>query len=456
MTHTAESAVPPGPRGYPFIGTLPALRKDPLRFLLDAARAYPETSVVRLGARQWGPKWFLLTKPEVIRHVMQDRWENYQRGVNTRSARLLMGNGLNLNEGESWTRQRQLIQPAFHTRQIQGFAATMTDIMTALLDQWSDEEANKPFDIVPVMLNFTQQILLKTIFGFTAATSVAFDSIAAALATAIEYVDLLRSIPLPLWVPTARNRAFRNALKVLNSVVYEIIAERRQRVSDNNNLLSILLNARDEHGGMTDTQVRDETMTFFVTGHETLAMSLSWVWYLLAQHPEVEARLHVELDQVLDGRTPVVDDLPKLTYTRMVFEEALRLYPPAWLVPRSPVAADVVGGYAIPAKAVLLISPYMMHRHPAYWENPERFDPGRFAPGRPLPRFIYLPFGVGPHVCIGSHFALMEAQLLIAMVAQRFHLKLQTCDVIVQPEVAAILRPPTIMMTYSPRTRAPN
>jgi cytochrome P450 len=248
----------------------------------------------------------------------------------------------------------------------------------------------------------------------------------------------------PLNVPTPRTRRLKAAHRTLDQVVHGIIAQHRQQNTDTGDLLSMLLVVRDEETGqgMNDQQVHDEVMTLLLAGHETVSIALTWTWYLLSQHPAVERRLHTELDEVLAGQTPRVDHLVKLSYTRMVIEEALRLYPPAWIFGRKALADDEIGGYFIPANSMIVLSPYVTHRHPAFWEDPEVFDPERFAPERSAsrPHYAYFPFGGGPRLCIGSNFALMEMQLILATIAQRHKLRLVPGRP-VEPEALLSLRP---------------
>src|SRR6266699_5729559 len=232
----------------------------------------------------------------------------------------------------------------------------------------------------------------------------------------------------PLSIPTPRSRRLQAARRALDQVVRDIITRRRQQNSDTGDLLSMLLFARDEETGqgMNDQQVRDEVMTLLIAGHETVSTALTWTWYLITKHSEVERHLHAELNRVLGGQIPTVDHLAKLPYTRMVLEETLRLYPPAWVFGRKAVADDEIGGYFIPANSMIVLSPYITHRHPAFWDNPEVFEPERFTPERSAsrPHYTYFPFGGGPRVCIGNNFALMEMQLILATVAQRYKLRL--------------------------------
>jgi cytochrome P450 len=293
------------------------------------------------------------------------------------------------------------------------------------------------------MARLTSRIVTQALFS----TSVTFEAntVGRAITELLEYVSYRFQMPFypPPSIPTPRNRRYQAALHTLDRAIYDIIdARKKQRNvslaqearersdgSEGGDLLSLLMQVRDDERageGMSDKQLRDEVITLFVAGHETTAIALAWTWYLLSQHPSVEQRLYAELAEVLDGRPPATADLPNLPYTLMVIEEAMRLYPPAWVTNREAVADDEICGYHIPAKALVVISPYVMHHHPAYWEDPERFDPERFSPERSKdrPHYAYFPFGGGPRQCIGKFFALMEAQLILATIAQRYQLRL--------------------------------
>jgi cytochrome P450 len=270
--------------------------------------------------------------------------------------------------------------------------------------------------------------------------------VAQAVTTLIEDIGYRFAVPFypPPRVPTPRNRRHRLALAALDHAIYEIIAARRRGDTSGDDLLGLLIDVRDEQSGegMSDRQLRDEVITLFVAGHETTAVALAWAWHLLAEHPGAAERVRAELAGALGDRAPATADLPQLPYARMVIDEAMRLYPPAWITNRQAIADDEICGYHIPAGAIVLISPYVMHRHPAYWENPERFDPERFTPERSAgrPHYAYFPFGGGPRQCIGKGLALMEAQLILGAVAQRFRLG-HVPGHVVEPQALVTLRP---------------
>lgn len=417
-------AHPPGPRGYPFLGVLPRFMRSPLACLTDAAR-YGD--IVYLG-----PNTYLLNHPDHIKHVLQDNHRNYDdrqtRVLN--KARSLLGNGLIRNEGESWLRQRRLIQPAFHRQRIDAMITMMAEETAALNQRWQPAAARgTPIDVVAEMMQLTMRIILRAMFStdidegeagqLSRTIALAFDHLSRRLASVID---------LPEHWPTPSNRAYARAIRAIDAFVYRIIEERRRDGREKDDLLGMLLAARDEETGegMSDKQLRDEVVTIFLGGHETTATTLSWAWPLIALHPNVEDQLHQESDRTLGDQPPTAQAIGALTYTRMIVDEALRLYPPAWLVIRSPAAADHIGGYRIAPRATLVATPYITHRDPRYWEDAERFDPERFRPERAeqRPRFAYWPFGGGPRLCIGSSLALMEAPLILAMIARRYRLRL--------------------------------
>jgi cytochrome P450 len=362
------------------------------------------------------------------------------------------------SEDDFWRRQRRLAQPAFHRQRLAVLAEGMSKAAQDLGEHWRAYLTDgRPFELSEQMTRVTLQIVGQALLS-TDLTGEQ-DALRRDLLIALEHIDYRMNNPfsLPEQVPTKRNRHFTRALRELDRFVFTLITQRRRQGDDTGDLLSMLLLARDEDtgDGMDDQQVRDEVMTMLLAGHETSAMALTWCWYLLAQHPEVEQQLHAELGAVLAGRAPGFDDLARLRYTRMVIEETLRLYPPAWGIARQSIEEDEIGGYRIPKGVQLVVSSYVTHRHPDFWERPDVFDPERFTPERSIdrPKFAYYPFGGGPRGCIGQNFALMEMQLILATLAQRYRLRLvPEHPVEVQPVVT--LRPRHgIMMRLHERTQ---
>jgi cytochrome P450 len=390
---------------------------------------------------------YTLYHPDHLKYVLQDNHRNYNKQfpmMNT--VRPLFGDGLFTSDGESWRRQRRLMQPSFNHKRLAGSGTVMTEATLAMLERWQGA-GTQHLDIPLEMKSLTQRIAGLTLFNLDLSDEV--DTVGRAFTMLLPLLLKYTFVPFPpLWVPTPRSRRLQAGLETLNKIVYGIITERRKQAADSGmderDLLSMLLAARDEETGegMSDQQLRDEVMGLLLAGHETTPLALIWTWYLLSQHPEVEERLHAELDTVLGGQVPTVEQLNDLPYTRMVIQEALRLYPPVFGMTRHTIADDEIGGYHVPANSIIFLSPYYTHRHPAFWEEPERFDPERFTPERSAgrPRFAYFPFGGGLRRCIGNAFALMEAQLVLATVAQRYHLRLLPNHP-VEPQVLFTVRP---------------
>jgi cytochrome P450 len=441
--------------------------RDPLAFLTRCAREYGDFVSLQFGLR----RGFLLSHPDLIEEVLVTQHRNFVKGAAVRRLRVI-GNGLVSSEGELWRRQRRLMQPAFHRRRIAAYGESMVTLTERMLDGptvplgapaaarstspsaagqgpagatggWRDGEVR---DVLPEMMSLTMAIVTRTLFG--ADVPAAAQGIGPALTEIGEHFNSrLYSLLywLPDWVPTPANVRVGRAIRRLDAVIYALIDRGRAAAagerngSESDDLLSLLLHAQDEDGSrMTDRQLRDEVMTLFLAGHDTTSLALSWTWHLLSQSPQAEARLHAELAEVLGGRAPTVADLPRLPYAEHVITEALRLYPPAWALGREALADCDIGGRRVPRGAHLTISPWVLHRDPRFFDEPEVFRPERWADspaesGGPtedsrqrlakrLPRFAFFPFGGGPRVCIGNAFAMMEAVLVLATIAQRFHL----------------------------------
>lgn len=418
---------------------MPAFRRDALGTFADLSK---RGDIVRFRGL-WTS--YLLTDPVHIEHVLQTNNRNYHKGRVYKELIPSTGEGLFVTDGEVWRRQRRLAQPAFHRDRIASFAKIMTASTEEMLERWRNSaETGTPVDVGAEMLQLTLGIVGKALFsrdlGYGAdVVNRAFDVIR-------EHTmrRLTSFFKLPQSFPTPRNRRFREAVATADQLVYEIIAERRNENGTRDDLLSMLMAARDEETGeaMSDKELRDQALTIIGAGYETTTQALSWTWYLLAKHPQVEERLHDELESVLGRRTPVLEDLPSLQYTLMIFQEAMRLYPPAWMLSRTAVEDDEIGGRHIPAKAEILLLLYATHRHPKYWDSPDEFDPENFSPEKTAarPRYAYFPFGGGPRQCIGNSFALMEAQLIIATVAQKYRLTLSAGQT-VESEPSVTLRP---------------
>ena len=397
---------------------------------------------------------FLVIKPEYIEHVLLTNQKNYGKSHFLRRALgPLLGDGLLISEGEFWRRQRRIAAPAFHNKRIAGFVATMAECTEATLARWRG--MTEPFDVAAEMMGLTLDIIARTMFS---------KDVRGEVETVRRLTDVVVALPpnmldllgFPEWLPRRQPPAYRRVIAEFDAMVARLLTERRADGIDRGDLLSMLLAARDpETGeGMSDKQLRDEILTIFLAGHETTANALTWTWYLLARHPEAEARLHDELDRVLGGRPPSFADLAELKWTRMVLEEAMRLYPPAHTISRTALGEDRIGGVRVPRGASITISIYVTHRSPNIWPEPERFDPERFAPAAVAGRhrFAYLPFGGGPRICIGSSFAMAEAQVIIAAIAQRYRLRLAPGHVVEPIGLVTLRAKSGVWVTLEPRT----
>lgn len=434
---------PPGPRGRPIVGNLIEAQRDALAFYLSLVRQYGYICRFNSLYPYYG---YFVGSPQGAEHILRTHQHNYPKGpFGIALMKLLAGEGLLASEGDLWLRQRRLIQPAFHRSRLASFATTMSELAEETAEQWQPAAAGGAvLNIAAEMMRLTLRIVGCTLFSIDVQHEA--DAISPALTVALEHTNFRSTHPfaIPEKYPTPRNRRYRAAVRTLDQVVQDIVDQRRRTGERPDDLLDMLLQARDEATGtgMSDHQLRDEVRTLLLAGHETTANALAWTWYLLARHPRVEDALHSELRDVLGGRTPTLDDLPRLPYTRMVIDEAMRLYPPAWALIRQSVNDDEIDGYRIDGNTVIGLSPYVTHRHPEYWPDPERFDPERFTPERVAerPKFAYFPFGGGPRLCIGNNFALMEAQLIVATLAQRYRLRLAV-DRPVEYELVSVLRP---------------
>ncbi len=388
----------------------------------------------------------LVFHPDGVQHVLQDNHANYTKQTRAFAGlKPLLGNGLLVSDGDFWLRQRRLMQPAFHRQQINTFAEMMIAETDAMLDRWARaNQPGKPINVQHEMMRLTLAIVTQALFGSKVGDpdGTLGKNIGILLGDSTFRFD--HPFYPPLWAPTGQNRRFKKARAELDRVIYSLIASRRSAAAEQHDLLNLLMAAQDPASGqgMSDTQLRDEVMTLFLAGHETTAVSLSWTLYLLSQHPQVEARLRDELDETLGGRPPTLGDLPALSYTRMVLDESMRLYPPAWITERKALADDEICGYSVPAGTTVVVSPFATHRHVHFWTDPEVFDPQRFSAERSAgrPRYAYFPFGGGPRQCIGNNFALIEAQLILALIVQRCRLEMAP-GWKVEPEPLVTLRP---------------
>jgi cytochrome P450 len=449
---SSQARSAPGPSSRR--ATTAAMQHAPLKFLLEMTQRYGD--VVRLPLV--GGPLYLINHPDGVRWVLQDHATNYgkdprENAIFTR----FVGRSILTTEGDAWLRLRRLEQPAFHRRHILAASAAMVETIQAYLDEWRDEaERGAVVDMVPAMTTLVLRVLGRAIFSLDLEDDTA--TIGSALKVIGAYALALLYQP---WLPSfgpllKRNRQRAAAQRALDQVVFRLIHKRRSQLgelSPQADLLTFFLLLRDEDGkpAFTDAEIRNETLSLLIAGHENATSLLCWTWYLLARHPAVAERVFDEVAAQLKGKTPTLDDLARLPYIRMVLEEALRLYPPAWSFPRRALANDTIGGYLIPAGATVLVSPYTTQRHPSFWPDPEKFNPERFTEaaedGRS--RYAHFPFGGGQHQCMGATFAMMEAHLIVAMIAQRYRLELVP-GVAIRPEPLVTLRPHELPMRLRP------
>lgn len=446
----ARGALPPGPGGLMRSGR--ALFHDPLSYMMATWREHGDV----VGYRLLRQRFYLVAHPDGIKHVLQDNNRNYNKNnVDYRVLRQLLGEGLLTSEGEFWLRQRRLIQPMFHRERILAWGNLMTEAALAMLEHWREPaRAGQPLDVAAEMGRLTLRIVARALFSLDIKRHT--ESITSNLAIANQHFGRLSliSVLLPFF-PTPENLRFRAAVRKLDRIAREIIRARRSAAAGQDDLLALMLAARDERGrpAMSERQMRDELLTLLLAGHETTANALAWTWYLLSRHPEVEANLHDELRSVLRGAPPTTADLPRLPYTRMVVEESMRLFPPAWGISRHAAGDDELGGFHLRKGTNVFLCTYITHRHPEFWPEPERFEPRRFesAEVERRPRYAYFPFGGGPRLCIGNQFALIEAQMVLATVAQHYRLRLVPGHPI-EPQPLVTLRPRYgVLMTLQSR-----
>ncbi len=432
-----SNAKPPTLPGHWLLGNLPEFRRDRLAFFEDAARNHGDIVLGRLGPRPI----LLLNHPDFVEEVLVTQNRRFHKHFALKRTRRTLGKGLLTSEGDFWRGQRKLVQPAFHRERIAGYARIMTQYAERMTSGWSDGQTR---DIHDDMMGLTLEIVAKCLFdadihGQAAGASEAMTTLMHTFTARVG-----RIFAPPHWIPVPLNRRLERAIRRLEEILFAIIAERRKGGDDRGDLLSMLLQAQDEESGrgMSDRQLRDELMTLFMAGHETTAGALAWTWALLSRNPEAEAKLHAELDSVLGGRTPTFEDLPKLIYTGAVVNESMRIFPPVWVVGREAIEPFEVGGHRFPAGMTAYMPHWVIHRDPRWFNEPLSFQPERWLDGRleSMHRYAYFPFGGGPRICVGNNFALMEASLVVATIAQRFRPRL-TPDARIAPLATMTLRP---------------
>ncbi len=438
MGDQKDNVKPAGPAPLELLGSLPRIQRNPLNYLVDSARQYGDLVHFQAGR----VSAFFINHPDGVRRVLLDNNGNYsKRTLQYDALATITGGGLLTNEGPSWLRNRRLMQPAFARARLENIYPLVAGSIQPVLEHWqAAAQSGQPVDLDRDMLRLALDVVARALFSFDLSKEAY--SLTGAVLTALDHIIGRARNPLawPDWFPSPQNLRFRQAVRKLDEIIAAMIHQRRRLPEAPNDLLTTLLTARDEQGqGLDERQVRDEIITLLIAGHETVASALTWTWYLLSLHPELRARMEKEVWQALDGRPPQPADLPQLETTRCIFMEALRLYPPAWLITRTAIAGDTIMGCPIPARALIILSPYTLHRHAQFWPQPEAFIPDRFL-SENQNRYSYIPFGGGPHLCIGNHFATLEAQLVLAITAQRFRFDLLPGSV-VEAQPLVTLRP---------------
>ena len=445
-----KSIAPPLIPGRPVVGSLFDLTRDRLTFMSQLAEL---GTVARF--RIFNQEIYQISEPAVVQHILQDNARNYVKGKLFDPMRSLVGNGLFVSDGDFWLRQRRLMQPAFHQRRLAALVDGMVTETQVSLERWAQAAASgQVINMAAETTALAMRVVTRALFS--SGLSGGEQRLADAITVLIDELGFRFEMPFypPLSFPTPRNRRTQAALRAIDNEVYAIISRRRSDAEGKDDLLAMLMEARDEGDGkgMTDQQLRDEALIMFAAGHETTANALAWAFYELQRHPEVLAKLRTELAEVLGGRAPAASDLPRLVYTRMVIDEVLRLYPPVFITNRQALQDDEVCGYFIPAGAVIGVSPYSVQRDPRFWQEPEVFNPERFGPqtAGERPRFAYFPFGGGPRQCIGKDFALYEAAVVLAMAAQRIDWQLAPGEE-VHPQLRVTFRPSAVRLVLKER-----
>jgi cytochrome P450 len=452
MNAVTAMTEPPGPRGHWLLGCAPEMQADMLGFYQRVARDYGDVAKLRVMHLTF----YFLNSPQYIHHVLAGNERNYRRSdFGNRLLKIAMGDNIITTDGADWLSRRKLMQPLFTRRQVDRFAELMVEQAALMLDGFAAQAAGgAPIDVDAAMKRITLSVVGRAMFNLDLGDD--HNEIASHLKQGGDYFVYRYKNPMapPLWMPTARNRAFRRSMARVADLVPRLIAERRaalahDRAAVPDDLLTRLLEARfDDTGqGFTDAELKSEIQVMIGAGYETTALTLAWTAYLLSQNPDIAARLEQEIDDVLQGGKPGLEVVDRLTFTRMVIDESMRLYPASWGLARTSIAPDQFGAYRVPAGANIIFSPYVLHRRPDIWPDPERFDPERFAPGQQAerPACSFIPFGFGRRSCLGNHFALLEATLVLAMAVQRFRFHLV-------PGRAVVPEP---LMTMGPRGGLP-
>ena len=423
--------------GHWLTGNMKDFNNDSLAFIEKLAKL-GDTSFIKFGPFPG----YMFNHPDTVREVLVTKNDSLHKPTVTKQAvKDISGENLFSSDGDYWKTQRKLIQPAFHTQRIREYADIMVDYAHMMVNRWQDDET---YDIYHEMTDVTMNIVVKTLFDVDITTDTS--ELGSAMNTIFHIADnrLKRIVQIPMWIPTAENRELSNATDIIQSRLDKIIQERRESGEDKGDLLSMLLMAQDEDTGlgMTDKQVYHEVIALFAAGHETTANTITWTLLLLAQNPDIKQKLQTEIDTVIGNRRATMDDLRQLSYTEMVVKESMRIYPTAWAMTRQAIEPVEIGGHQLPKNALVMVSPWTIHRDERWWDHPEEFRPERFSPENEdtIVKYSYIPFGGGPRICIGNAFAMMEAKLVLATILQHTNLELNV-DTPVKPDRVFTLRP---------------
>lgn len=449
---------PPGPRGLGILTTILSFQRDPLQTLVDLTARYGDIVAYRFGPFPV----VLLNHPEAVMRALQDNHPNFGKRHSPfyRMLRQFLGDGLVTSDGDFWLRQRRLAQPAFQRRRLEAMTPTMVACTEEMIQRWRGLTPGSRMDASQEMMQLTLRIAGEALFSQDLSRS------AQQIAGALEELQVQMSqrfqslLPLPPTLPTTRDRRFRHCRQILDEFALQIVQQRRAQKERPHDLLTALLEAKDPDTGavMSDRQICDELITFLLAGHETTANTMAWALFLLSRHPDVRRRLEAEVDrQVTAGRSPQIEDLANMPLGERVINETMRLYPPVWAYGRRSYGPDQFRGYTIGANQLITVAPYVLHRHPAFWPNPEGFDPDRFLEERP--KGVFVPFAAGPRQCIGNHFAMLEARLILATLVARVRVNLVS-GARVEPDPAITLRPRgglpvTLEFRQSPQAAGP-
>lgn len=440
----ANHITPLGPKGYPYIGNLFNVASNQrLVWLQSISDKYGDIVKFKLLKKEI----YLVNHPDLVRELLVQKVDNYAKNTVAFSVvRKVLGESTFTAMGDVWKRKRNLVQPSFHKNKISNLSTIMTDTIEEMLNDWELIcDKKEALDVSDAMMRLTLNVVVRALFS-TALTKEEVQTVADVFTPLLEEANTRASYPIRILhkMRPKQTAAFKKNTELLNNIIFRIIRERRSSKSTYNDLLQMLMDAREEGTDepLTDQELRDEVMTVFIAGHETTANAISWLWVILSQQPKFRKKIEEETETILGTRTPVASDFPKLPYALKVFKETLRLYPPVPILPRSVEQDDVLGNYLINGGGEVFFSPYLLHRQTDYWENPETFNPERFEREQERKRhpFAYLPFGGGPRICLGNNFAMMEAVFILVMTVQRFRLNLIS-DKLIEPLITLTTRP---------------